>query len=336
MKISALFRDLVFRNLIFISNRNRQKSGGRGRPPKDLNLIATILAAKIQGGASMNSFSHFVPESTLRYWRDLLVKNGFFQRVFEFARSQMLNIDGYDFEKLNFDSSNIKTPYGGELTGQNWKEKGRKGTKIGLLSDKNGMPLAFSLHSAQPHDIHSLFPTIDAFPHKSMLKNSVIQADKAFDSDNLRRKLRRRKIIPDIHFRNFGNKKRAVNAKNDRWIIEQSFAHMKQFETTRIRRERKLKNWQATVQAVLGMILIRRLQSNPKFNFENLLAFMAFCLAYFSRRFQHVITYYFIGHRLQGAIMTRIQSVMGEGSMYPSFKKEGIIAPHTPRILNSD
>lgn len=277
MKLSAIYADMIFKALTFISERNRRLAGGRGRPPKNILLMAKILAIKLFGGCPLNSFAALAPESTLRYWRDLLVKSGFSQRFFNKTRDYALAFSLYDFKKINFDGSNIKSPYGGDLTGSNWKEKGRIGTKIALLTDRNGMPLSFSLHSARSHDIHSIIPTIEAFPHQKRLKNAILQADKAFDSEALREELRKRNIEPDIPYRKSTNSKKSKKRKNDRWIIEQTFGKMKQTEATRIRRERKLVNWSAVAQVALGIILLRVILRHSNFSSKKWLDFLAFC-----------------------------------------------------------
>ena len=125
MKLSAIYADMIFKALTFISERNRRLAGGRGRPPKNILLMAKILAIKLFGGCPLNSFAALAPESTLRYWRDLLVKSGFSQRFFNKTRDYALAFSLYDFKKINFDGSNIKRrPYRFKLEGKrpNWHE----------------------------------------------------------------------------------------------------------------------------------------------------------------------------------------------------------------------
>jgi hypothetical protein len=55
-----------------------------------------------------------------------------------------------------------KAPLGGEATGPNPTDRGKKGTRRSLLTDGNGIPLATTVAGANAHDSTLLIDTLRA------------------------------------------------------------------------------------------------------------------------------------------------------------------------------
>ena len=54
------------------------------------------------------------------------------------------------------DSISIKSPLGGDMTGNNPTDRSKLGTKRHILTDKKGIPLSAVITSANTHDIKAV------------------------------------------------------------------------------------------------------------------------------------------------------------------------------------
>jgi DDE family transposase len=71
-----------------------------------------------------------------------------------------------------------------------------------LVIDANGNPLNFTLSKANRHDQVNVLETIDGIKiGKRRRRPKRLGLDKGYDSDTLRRELRRRRIVPIASYR---------------------------------------------------------------------------------------------------------------------------------------
>jgi transposase len=96
--------------------------------------------------------------------------------------------------------------------------------------ERNGIPLAVRLSSANAHDSTQLLPLVDAIPPivdprgrpgRPRKRPAKLHADKASDSAEMRRELRARGITPRIARRGIDSSDRLGR---QRWVVERSFA----------------------------------------------------------------------------------------------------------------
>src|SRR5471030_2293113 len=91
---------------------------------------------------------------------------------------------------------------GGPKTGTNPVDRARPGSKHHVATDANGVPLPIMLTGAHRHDVTHLLPLIDAIPPirgirgRPLQKPQVVYADRGYDSEAHRQKLRDRGIKP--------------------------------------------------------------------------------------------------------------------------------------------
>ena len=149
---------------------------------------------------------------------------------------------------------------GGECVG---KTKRGKGTKLVVVVDGEGIPLALTVHSASPSETKMIEPTLDRLQHYSGREPERLILDRAFDSDKFRDRLAARGIDPIVPYR-----KRAVSMKyNDgrkqrryrrRWKVERTFAWLGNFRRLLVRHERKHWIWRAFVHLACVLIVLRQ------------------------------------------------------------------------------
>ncbi|MCB1503556.1 MAG: IS5 family transposase, partial [Hyphomicrobiaceae bacterium] len=146
----------------------------------------------------------------------------------------------------------------GECVG---KTKRGKGTKIMVLTDGGGLPLAGEIASASPHEVTLIEPLLDA---RLLAKNPRrLIYDAAADSDPLRARLKRRRI--DLISPHRRNRKRPATQDGRklrryrrRWKVERSIAWLQNFRRLVTRYEHYAHLFHGFVQLACLMVVMRR------------------------------------------------------------------------------
>jgi transposase len=150
------------------------------------------------------------------------------------------------------------------------KTKRGKGTKIMVLSDGNGTPMAALTESASVHEVKLIEKTVEQVrvPRvcrgrpKKKLKRLIY--DKAADSDKLRKRLKKRRIDLIAPHRNNRVKPpmqdgRKLRRYRRRWKIERTIAWIQNFRRLVVRYDRKISMFNAFLQLGCTIIAVRRL-----------------------------------------------------------------------------
>ncbi len=150
------------------------------------------------------------------------------------------------------------------------KTKRGKGTKWMVVVDGRGLPLGNYLHSASPAEVKLAETTLAAIrvrrchqagrPRQKPLR---VIADKAYDSDPLRKRLRRRGIeLICPHKKNrvrpATQDGRALRRYRRRWIVERTNAWLGNFRRLVVRYDRSLTIYGAFFHIACFMIVLRR------------------------------------------------------------------------------
>ncbi|AUA17242.1 Transposase DDE domain protein [Streptomyces malaysiensis subsp. malaysiensis] len=131
---------------------------------------------------------------------------------------------------------------GGSLTGPNPVDRGKKGSKLHVLSDAQSIPLAFAVSGANLHDSHAFKPLIRAIPavrprRRPRRRRPVkIRADKAHFSAVHLAWLRGRDLVPRIARPGVESGERLGR---HRWKIERSISRLFGYRRPTVRYERK-------------------------------------------------------------------------------------------------
>ena len=105
--------------------------------------------------------------------------------------------------------------------------RGRPGSKLHLLTDGAGVPLAVALSAANVADLDALVPLVQAIPAVRSQRGPrrrrpiKLHADKAYDAGWARAWLRGRRIVSRIACRGVQT---STRLGRHRWRIERSFA----------------------------------------------------------------------------------------------------------------
>jgi transposase len=173
--------------------RRRQLFTKGGRPPKDDRLMLTGIWFVLRTGLPWRDLPEcFGPWGSvytrLRRW----CASGLFARMLKVLGRRACG------GLRHLDCSHIKlhqhgaNPVGGQEAQAMGRTKGGLNTKLSALVDRHGRAVALSLAPGPQHDQHAALPVLRG------LKGRCIVADKGFDSNIFRRKLRRRHAAPCI------------------------------------------------------------------------------------------------------------------------------------------
>ncbi len=146
---------------------------------------------------------------------------------------------------------------GGEKTGPNPTDRGKKRSKHHVVTDAQGIPLAATITAANRHDVTQLIPLVDAIPAvkgrrgRPRRRPALLYADRAYDSHSHRMQLWARGIGPVIPHR---NTEHGSGLGKRRWVVERTISWLHQHRRLRVRYERRADIHQAFV--TLSCILV--------------------------------------------------------------------------------
>ena len=154
---------------------------------------------------------------------------------------------------------------GGSAVG---KTKRGKGTKWMVLVDGEGLPLGVRLESASPSEVTLAEATlaevrVPRAKGRPRQKPKRVIADRGYDSDPLRQRLRRRGIELIVPYRDNNKHRRYEDGRTlrrykRRWIVERTNAWLGQFRRLLVRHEYLLSTYRAFFYLACLWITLRR------------------------------------------------------------------------------
>ncbi|MGI4748882.1 MAG: IS5 family transposase [Janthinobacterium lividum] len=174
----------------------------------------------------------------LRDWQEAGVWDALHRELLRRLRAA----DRIDWSPACMDSASLAAKRGGDKTGPNPTDRGRLGTKRHLITDRNGIPLAFVLTGANTNDsmpfkeLLDSIPPIGGRPGRARYRPDKLHADKAYDHRRRRQTCRRRGIAPRIARRGVETSQKLGR---HRWVIDRTFAWINRFRRLVTRYERR-------------------------------------------------------------------------------------------------
>jgi hypothetical protein len=121
-------------------------------------------------------------------------------------------------------------------------DRARPGSKHHVLTDGGGIPLAVLLTGGNRNDVTGLEPLLDGVPNvrgrrgRPRRRPRTVYADRGYDHDKYRRRLRARGIVPRIARR---GEPHGSGLGTVRWVVERTIAWYHGMKRLRIRWERR-------------------------------------------------------------------------------------------------
>jgi putative transposase len=251
-----------------LPKKNRKSAKG-GRPRASdravINAIWYVLWTGCQWKAIHRDWfgvCSSVVHERFQKWRQMGIFEKLMKRMAQYyAREQ----GGISWKWQAMDSKHSAAPLGGQKTGNNPTDRGKKGAKINLLVDGRGAPLSVVLTGANRHDkVSAMDLIISVVLKRPAQKEQHLCADKAYDSDDLREFVDSAGYIEHIKLnpRQKGSEgplsedssKRVYPAR--RWRVERTISWLVKRRSLRTRWSKKAENWLALIQLACSHILL--------------------------------------------------------------------------------
>ncbi len=250
-----------------LPKKKRSKRGGRPRASDRAvaNAIWYVLWTGCQWKAIHRDWfgvSASVVHERFQRWRRMGIFEKLAGRMAEhYARER----GGVGWRWQAMDSKHCAAPLGGGETGANPTDRGKTGAKINLMVDGRGAPVSVVLTGANRHDkVSAVEPIVSATPKRPAHKEQHLLADKAYDSDDLRRFAASAGYI--AHIKVNPRRKGAAQPPEDdppkkvyparRWIVERTISWLTKRRSLRTRWAKKAGNWLALIQLACAHILL--------------------------------------------------------------------------------
>ena len=196
-------------------------------------------------------------EHTARASNQHVFENAFYECVRDYKRKRSRNRNSKQ-NKGVIDTSYVKNVFGCDVVGKNPTDRGRKATKVSLLVDGTGTPLATTFHRGNRHDCKTLKHSLNTAERHVGVKGwlSSIYGDKGYDSSECRticKEYGARPIIPKR-----GTKETNPRHNATRIVVEHTFGRLDQFRRIRVRFDTRIQNFKSFHYFACGIIVCER------------------------------------------------------------------------------
>ena len=199
----------------------------------------------------------YPPRSTCHDRLQFGIESGVFEAVLDDLATDLQDGRLLDLRECFIDGTFAPAKRGGAAVG---KTKKGKGSKIMAVVEAQGVPVALTIHSANPHEVKLVEQTLDARFVDELPERLI--GDNAYDSDALDLSLASQGIeVIAPHRSNRKNKTqdgRPLRRSKRRWKVERFFGWLQAFRRVLTRWEVKAQNYLGFVQLACVLILLRR------------------------------------------------------------------------------
>ena len=246
---------------------------GPGRPEASfLKVLNTIIWVLINGAkwCSVPKGEQWAPKSTAHDRLGQWDEDGTWAEVYSrlCGTAELSGLIGWN--RASADGMSVPGKGGGEDVGHGYKGKG---LTVHALVDGNGMPLSMTSTPASGSERNQIEVLLDAVDVRTgrvgrpKKRPDALQADKGYDSRELRNRVRSRGIAPMIPRRTWPNRKQPVGRPPskpvDRWKVERTFAWLQiKYRRIAVRWERKNKYWRGFLCLAQSLLWLERILSS--------------------------------------------------------------------------
>ncbi|RKF22947.1 IS5 family transposase [Micromonospora globbae] len=241
----------------------RRQGGGRRRVDDRAVLAAIVYVT--QAGCSwwkLPEASFGVTRATAHRRFSQWTAAGFWLRLHEATLDRLGSDRRIDWSRAVVDSISVRAGKGGDLTGPNPVDRGKPGSKIHVICDRAGLPLAVMVTAANVHDSQLLLPMLDSVPAirtpggRRRWRPDKLHADKAYDNRALRAEVGRRGIGVRIARKGIES---STRLGRHRWIVESCLSWLMRHRRLVRRYDRKGDHFEAFATIASTLICYRRL-----------------------------------------------------------------------------
>ncbi|MYR60466.1 IS5 family transposase [Streptomyces sp. SID625] len=217
---------------------------GGGTAPVDERAVFTAVVYVLTSGCAWRHLPETfgVSPATAHRRFSAWTRDGLWRRLHRAVLDELGARGEVDWTSAIVDAASVRAGKGGPLTGRNPVDRGKKGSKLHILSDAQGLPLALGVSGANVHDSQALLPLVLGIPAVRSLRGprrrrpGRLRADKAYHPAGRLKWLRERGIVPRIARPGIESGERLGR---HRWKIERSISWLFGYRRLTVRYERK-------------------------------------------------------------------------------------------------
>lgn len=228
----------------------RRRKHHPGRKPVDDRAAFTVIVFVLTTGLAWRRVPRELGCAGVTAWRKLRAwqQAGVFERLKDVLLA-LLNARGaLELDIAVIDSTTVRALLGGDATGRNPTDRGKRGSKQHLLTDGTGAVLTSHVTAANTADVTQALALIDHAPHirgrrgRPHFRPALLFGDRAYDSEPLRRALRARGITPHLARRRTPH---GSHLGRVRWVVERTIAWKHDHRRLLLRTDRTLLSFAA-------------------------------------------------------------------------------------------
>ena len=197
---------------------DQQPSHGLGHPPSETVRVVATLRRFLREGTPWRSLTATRDQasgSTLRRFLRRWAETGLLAKVHGLLAAMLRG-----HPDLILDTCSVRAKRGGDFTGPNPTDRGKRGTKYHIATDGDGVPVACLATAANVNDT-LLFERLFLAAFAVMARIRTVFADKGYDAERHRELCRAFAAEPGIHKR---GQPRGSGLGTRRWPVERSNA----------------------------------------------------------------------------------------------------------------
>jgi len=221
--LSSLAKTIILNHINTHHNKKNYIKNGRPRSFSNIYILDRILFILTTGSQWSKLPLTHGSWKTIYHYFCLWSKNNIFYNAYNDLIRVYLKIKPRSSIKV-VDTSFIKNVFGRNCVGSNPFDRGRKATKISIVTDHKGVPLSFTFHKGNRNDSRTLFHTLSKC--QFLKKGDSIYADKIYDSTHCKH------VLNHFSLNNCISKKKHVTTKKNnriRIVVEHTFGWLDKF-----------------------------------------------------------------------------------------------------------
>lgn len=190
-------------------------------------------------------------------------EQGLFEKLFKKMVKYYVRECQIGWRWQSVDSMMSPAPWGGSQTGKNPTDRGKAGSKVHLLVDERGAPLAIFITGAHEHDKWSADDLIVHIVAKRPNSEQHFCADKGYDYEDVHQFVGLHNYIEHIKHRRRRNEPKEEcpipgeqSFPARRWVVERTFSWLAKRRSVATRWCKKSENWLAFVHMACAQILL--------------------------------------------------------------------------------
>ena len=191
---------------------------------------------------------------------------GAWVKLHQLLLAELRGADKIDWSRAAVDSASVRALGGGEETGPNPTDRGKKGSKHHAVVDRHSIPLSATVTAANVPDVNEVLEVVDQVPDvagkrgRPRRRPRELYGDRAYDSQDHREALRERGIKPKLARRGAAH---GSGLGKVRYVVERFLGWLHGFRKLRLRTDWTLQAHDALLKLACSLICLRILL-NPK------------------------------------------------------------------------